>query len=159
MKPTSVIAVSMSKSLSWFSILFGVYMLNHGYKVPGGGFAGGALIVVCLPLMLASWGEKRFDSWLREGVYGLIELIGLLFFLIMAFKDFSYTFLYNASTYKGSEAAIVTGQEIFPWMSIAVGLIATGAFSLILIYMYGSIRMMDSGVGLGGERGHDRYYR
>ena len=49
--------------------------------------------------------------------------------------------------------------QAFFLMSLAVGFVTVGAFSLILIYIYSSIQMMGSGAGLGGERGHDRYDR
>jgi hypothetical protein len=34
-----------------------------------------------------------------------------------------------------------------------------GALSLVVLYMYGSVHMMDTGAGMGGERGHDRFDR
>ena len=44
-------------------------------------------------------------------------------------------------------------------MNLAVGFEVVGALSLVVLYMYSSIRMVDTGVGMGGERGHDRFDR
>ncbi|NLL37896.1 MAG: hypothetical protein GX256_10315 [Fretibacterium sp.] len=147
MKSISSVMVPLSNGVAWFLIVLGVYLITHGHREAGGGIVGGALVVLCLPLLFAVWGKKRFESWLREGVYGLLELIGLGLFFLFAPRGFSRI----SGPAEAGRAVLL--------LSVAVGFISVGVFSLILIHLYGSIQMMDSGSGLGGERGHDRYDR
>lgn len=162
MKPLSIIVTSVCDVFAWFMIVFGVYVINNGHNTPGGGFQGGAIVATFLSFMLVAYGGKKFLAWVRGGVYGFLEFVGLLAFFIFGCFGFPHSFFYNS-------VAIPNGaQPLSEWipycgtialMNVSVGLEVVGALSLVVIYMYGSIHMMDTGAGMGGERGHDRFDR
>lgn len=162
MKPLSVIVTSVCDLFAWFMIVFGVYVINNGHNTPGGGFQGGAIVATFLSFILVAYGGKKFMTWVRGGAYTVLEFIGLLAFFVFGCLGFPNAFFYNS-------LAIPEGGQVIsnwlPWcgtislMNVAVGFEVVGALSLVVIYMYNSIRMVDTGAGMGGERGHDRFDR
>ena len=162
MKPLSVVVTTIFNIFAWFMLLFGIYIVNHGHTTPGGGFQGGTIVATFLAFVLVAWGGKKFQAWVSEGIYGFLEIAGLLAFFTLGCLGFPYTFFYN------SVAIPMGGSIISEWlpycgtislMNIAVGLEVAGALSLIIVYMYRSIYMVETGAGMGGERGHDRFDR
>ena len=162
MKPLSVIVTSVCDIFAWFMIVFGVYIINNGHNTPGGGFQGGAIAATFLSFVLVAYGGKKFVAWVRAGIYGFVECFGLLAFFFLGCLGFPNSYFYNS-------LAIPLGAEpLSEWipysgmislMNVSVGLEVVGALSLVIVYMYGSIRMLDTGAGMGGERGHDRFDR
>ncbi|MDR1376382.1 MAG: sodium:proton antiporter [Synergistaceae bacterium] len=162
MKPLSVIVTSVCDLFAWFMIVFGTYVINNGHNTPGGGFQGGAIVATFLSFMLVAYGGKRFWAWIREGAYGFLEFVGLVAFFVFGCLGFPNSFFFN------SVAIPEGGKVLSEWlpysgtislMNVAVGCEVVGALSLVIVYMYGSIRMVDTGAGMGGERGHDRFDR
>jgi multicomponent Na+:H+ antiporter subunit B len=162
MKPLSVVVTSVCDFFAWFIIVFGVYVINNGHNTPGGGFQGGAIVATFLSSMLVAYGGKRFWSWVRKGVYSFLEFLGLVAFFIFGCLGFPNSFFYNSAAVSWGEKPL---SEWLPYcgtislMNVAVGFEVVGALSLIIIYMYGSVRMIETGAGMGGERGHDRFDR
>jgi multicomponent Na+:H+ antiporter subunit B len=162
MKPLSVIVTSVCDFFAWFMIVFGVYVINNGHNTPGGGFQGGAIVATFLSFMLVAYGGKRFWAWVRKGMYGFLEFLGLVAFFIFGCLGFPNSFFYNSVSIPEGGKVL---SEWLPYsgtislMNVAVGFEVVGALSLVIIYMYGSIRMIDTGAGMGGERGHDRFDR
>ncbi|MDR1649630.1 MAG: sodium:proton antiporter [Synergistaceae bacterium] len=162
MKPLSVVVTSICDVFAWFMIVFGVYVINNGHNTPGGGFQGGAIVATFLSFMLVAHGGKRFFAWARTGVYGFLEFMGLVAFFTLGCFGFPRSFFFN------SLAIPLGGKVLSEWipysgtialMNVAVGLEVVGALSLVVIEMYESIHMIDTGTGMGGERGHDRFDR
>jgi multicomponent Na+:H+ antiporter subunit B len=143
-------------------IVFGVYVINNGHNTPGGGFQGGAIVATFLSFLLVAYGGRRFLSWVREGLYGFLEFVGLMAFFIFGCVGFPNSFFYNSLAIPEGGAPL---SNWIPWsgtislMNIAVGCEVVGALSLVIVYMYSSIRLVDTGAGMGGERGHDRFDR
>ena len=162
MKPLSVVVTSVFDVFAWFMIVFGVYIAANGHKIPGGGFQGGAVIATFSSFALAAHGGKRFMAWVREDVYGAMMNMGLLAFFAFGCLGFPHSFLYNSAAIPYGKKAL---SEWIPYcgtislMSAAAGFAVTGALSLVVYYMYCGVRMMETGVGMGGERGHDRFDR
>ncbi|MDR2179126.1 MAG: sodium:proton antiporter [Synergistaceae bacterium] len=162
MRPLSVIVTSVCDLFAWFMIVFGAYVINNGHNTPGGGFQGGAIVATFLSFMLVAYGGKRFRAWVREGVYGFLEFLGLMAFFIFGCLGFPNSFFYNSPAISWGQKPL---SEWIPYcgtislMNVAVGFEVIGALSLVIVYMYGSIQMIDTGAGMGGERGHDRYDR
>jgi multicomponent Na+:H+ antiporter subunit B len=162
MKPLSVVVTSICDVFAWFMIVFGVYVINNGHNTPGGGFQGGAIVATFLSLMLVSHGGKRFFAWVRTGVYNFLEFVGLVAFFVLGCFGFPRAFFFN------SLAIPLGGEVLSEWipysgtialMNVAVGLEVVGALSLVVFEMYESIHKIDTGAGMGGERGHDRFDR
>ena len=162
MKPLSVVVTSVCDIFAWFMIVFGVYVINNGHSTPGGGFQGGAIVATFLSFILAAYGAKKFLAWVRHGIYDALEFTGLMAFFVFGCFGFPNSFFYN------SLAIPYGGKALSEWipycgmislMNVAVGLEVVGALSLVIYYMYGSVHMVDTGAGMGGERGHDRFDR
>jgi len=159
MKPLSVVVTSLFNIFAWFMLVFGIYVINNGHNTPGGGFQGGAIAATFLSFALVAYGGKKFIGWAPEGVYGFLELIGLVAFFIFGCFGFPNAFFYNSIAIPSGGSVI---SEWLPYcgtislMNVAVGFEVVGALSLVVIYMYGSIRMVETSTGMGGERGHDR---
>jgi multicomponent Na+:H+ antiporter subunit B len=162
MKPLSVIVTSVCDIFSWFMVIFGVYVINNGHNTPGGGFQGGAITATFVSFILVAYGSKRFFAWVRERMCGVMVGTGLLSFFFFGCLGFPNSFFYN------SVAVPEGGTPLSAWlpysgtislMDAAVGLEVVGALSLVIVYMYSSIRMVETGAGMGGERGHDRFDR
>jgi len=162
MKPLSVVVTSAFDVFAWFMFVFGVYIINNGHNTPGGGFQGGAIGATFLAFLLVAYGGKKFMAWVNEGIFSALEVLAILAFFVLGCVGFPRTFMYNS-------LAIPHGAEpLSAWLpdcgtialiNVAVGFEVLGALSLIIYYMYCSVRMMDTGAGMGGERGHDRFDR
>jgi multicomponent Na+:H+ antiporter subunit B len=143
-------------------LVFGFYVIKNGHTTPGGGFQGGAIVATFLSFLLVAYGGKKLMSWVREGIYGAMEFIGLLAFFIFGCLGFPNSFFYNSLAIPHGGKAL---SEWLPYcgtislMNIAVGIEVVGALSLVVYYMYSSVHMVDTGAGMGGERGHDRFDR
>jgi multicomponent Na+:H+ antiporter subunit B len=162
MKPLSVAVTTVFNTFSWFMIVFGVYVINNGHSTPGGGFQGGAIGATFLSFLLVAYGGKKLMSWVREGVYGALELIGLLAFVTFGFLGFPNSFLYNflAVPYGTAQfTAWLPDCGLISLINVSVGFEVIGALSLIVVCMYSSVHMVETGAGMGGERGHDRFDR
>ena len=162
MKPLSVVVMSFFDVFGWFILVFGLYVIKNGHTTPGGGFQGGAIIATFLSFLLVAYGGKKFMTWVREGVYDALVLIGLGAFFVFGCMGFPNSFLYNSLVIPYGEKAL---SKWLPYcgmislMEVAVGIAVIGALSLIIYYMYSSVHMMETGAGMGGERGHDRFDR
>jgi len=162
MKPMSVVVTSFFGAFGWFILVFGFYIIRNGHLTPGGGFQGGAIVATFLSFFLVAYGGKKFLAWVREGIYSTLELVGLMTFFILGCLGFPNSFLYNS-------LAVPYGGEVWSnWLppsgmiafnNVSVGLEVIGALSLIVYYMYKSVHMVETGAGMGGERGHDRFDR
>ena len=131
MKPSSVVVTSVCDIFARFMIVFGFYI---------GGFQGGAIVAASLSFVLAGHGGKRFTAWARESVYGALVFIGLGAFFVFGCLGFQY-------------------HRTISLMNVAAATATAGAFSLVIFHIHGSVHMMDTGAGMGGERGHDRFDR
>jgi multicomponent Na+:H+ antiporter subunit B len=162
MKPLSVIVTSVCDIFAWFMIVFGVYVINNGHNTPGGGFQGGAITATFLSFLLVAYGGTRFWHWVWERIYGVMVVVGLLAFFFFGCFGFPNSYFFNSLAIPEGGVPL---SEWLPYsgtislMDLAVGCEVVGGLSLVIIYMYGSIRMMETGAGMGGERGHDRVDR
>ena len=162
MKPLSSAVTTAFDVFAWFMLVFGAYIINNGHKTPGGGFQGGAIGATFLAFLLVAYGGKKFTAWVREGVYNALEVSALLLFFALGCIGFPNSFMYNALAIPDGAAPLsawLPDCGTISLINFAVGIEVLGALSLIIYYMYNSVRMVDTGAGMGGERGHDRFDR
>jgi energy-converting hydrogenase B subunit I len=131
-----------------FVMIFGFYIVLHGHLTPGGGFQGGAVIVIGIALMFAAHRYKEISPVFKKGIFNLCETLGLLMFITFGFVGifFGKTFLFNwmvnipgalfgdAVAFGPNVGNLNTGG-IIPLLNIAVGVEVLGALSLIIYYM------------------------
>jgi multicomponent Na+:H+ antiporter subunit B len=156
-KPMSLIIITLTKTFSWFIILFGTTVILNGHNAPGGAFQGGAIVATFVCLMLAAFGSKKFFTWANAPFCSGLMIFGLLaFFMLACFglpNSFAYNFLAVAPPTEVLGGWLPSSGTI-SLMNIAVGFMVIGALSLTVITICEGTYMDDS--QFGGECGHDR---
>jgi multicomponent Na+:H+ antiporter subunit B len=144
MSEMSKIVRSISNLLLPFILIYGFYIILHGHLTPGGGFQGGAVVASGLVMVLVAYGSERFASWVKEKHLSVLESIGALGFISLAFLGLSTAFFYNFLAGKGglfgdippegpNPGALNTAGTL-PLMNLAVGLkVIAGLASIVLV--------------------------
>ena len=93
-----LVAKSVAGWLKGFIFLFGVYLVLHSHKTPGGGFAGGIIIACAFILFTLAEGQRAGMKLLSKNIAAKLASAGALLFLVAAiagtcrkdafFKDF-----------------------------------------------------------------------
>ena len=129
-------------------IIFGFYIIMHGHLTPGGGFQGGAVVASGIALVLIAYGYDTIKSWIPKSALSVLESIGALGFISIAFLGVGTTFLYNFLANSGeifgelTEAGINPGNlntsGILPLLNWVVGIkVLAGLGSIVLLMAYG----------------------
>ncbi|MCX7787547.1 MAG: sodium:proton antiporter [Spirochaetes bacterium] len=87
MKKTNILDV-VSRKLSPFILLFGVYLVTFGHISPGGGFQGGVALASGLLLILLAQGPDVLSRTFPLLKISIMELIGYGLFLIAGMGGF-----------------------------------------------------------------------
>jgi len=144
----SKIVRTITNILYSFIIIFGFYVIMHGHLTPGGGFQGGAVVASGIALVLIAYGYDTVKSWIKKSNLSILESIGGLAFIGIAFlgigTTFFYNFLANSGTLFGNPTVIginpgdLNTAGALPLMSWAVGLkVLAGLSSIVLLMAYG----------------------
>jgi len=144
----SKIVRTITNILYSFIIIFGFYVIMHGHLTPGGGFQGGAVVASGIALVLIAYGYDTVKSWIKKSNLSILESIGGLAFIGIAFlgigTTFFYNFLANSGTLFGNPTVIginpgdLNTAGALPLMSWAVGLkVLAGLGSIVLLMAYG----------------------
>lgn len=124
--------------------IYGLYIIAHGHLTPGGGFQGGAIVATGLALLAVTHGSKWVQSKIKEHDLSLLESLGALGFIGLAFLGivlggvFFSNFLVDTSMLFGNipvngSANINTGGTL-PLMNFAVGLkVIAGLFAIVVV--------------------------
>lgn len=126
---------------------FGFYVALHGHLIPGGGFAGGAIIATITALFLVAFGREVIKSQHSKSFSSLrtIKSVGIAIFGILVFISLSATFLHQLLTTSGwffkdsvpfgpNSGSLGTGGVI-PLMNLAVGFEVAMALSLAVVLL------------------------
>jgi energy-converting hydrogenase B subunit I len=127
-----------------FIMIFGLYVIAHGHLTPGGGFQGGAVVASGLALILVAYGSKWVSTKVKEHDLSLLESVGALGFITVAFLGIFFggvffsnflagtNFLFGGIPLAGA-ADINTGGTL-PLMNFAVGLkVIAGLFAIVFV--------------------------
>jgi len=87
MKKTNILDV-VSRKLSPFILLFGVYLVTFGHISPGGGFQGGVALASGLLLILLAQGPMVLASSFPIGRISVLEVLGYGLFLLAGLAGF-----------------------------------------------------------------------
>jgi len=74
------IILLVSRSLSPFIMLFGIYVIFHGHYSPGGGFQGGAMLAAAFILIRLTSGIRIAQLQLKSTLAGPLGALGVLIF-------------------------------------------------------------------------------
>ncbi len=138
----SVVVRTVTRLLLPAVVMFGAYVVMHGHLTPGGGFQGGAVIASAVALVVVAFGARRIRR--HKETLSVLEDVGALAFVVLAFLGIGGTFFYNSLAGTGglfgqevamgaNPGALNTGGML-PLMNWAVGLkVLAGLGSIVLL--------------------------
>lgn len=144
----SKIVRTVTNILYSFILIFGFYIIMHGHLTPGGGFQGGAVVASGIALVLIAYGHDTVKEWIRESRLSVLESVGALAFIGIAFLGIGTTFFYNFlantggifgdPTVLGINFGNLNTSGVLPFMNWAVGLkVLAGLGSIVLLMACG----------------------
>ncbi|MDQ7815845.1 MAG: MnhB domain-containing protein [Melioribacteraceae bacterium] len=77
----SPIILLLSRVISPYIMLFGLYVIFHGHYSPGGGFQGGAMLAASILLIRISAEEKVYELQFKKSFDIPLGALGVLIFL------------------------------------------------------------------------------
>ncbi|MBN1781471.1 cation:proton antiporter [bacterium] len=136
MKGMTVIVKKISQLMVPSIFLLGLYVVVHGHLTPGGGFAGGVLLVGCFVLQILAYGSDEVRNDLKKWRASLSESIGIVLFLFIALLGLFQggVFFYNtiARAHPGS-ALDLFSAGLIPLSNLAIGIeVAAALFAIFL---------------------------
>ncbi len=144
----SKIVRTITKILYTFVVIFGFYVIMHGHLTPGGGFQGGAVVASAIAMAAIAYGYDTIKDIIKKSNLSILESVGALGFVSIAFLGIGTTFLYNFL----ANSEIIFGETlsaginpgnlntggVLPLLNWAVGLkVLAGLGSIVLLMMYG----------------------
>ncbi len=84
MKGMTSIVKNITSLIAGFVAIYGVYVVTTGHLTPGGGFAGGVILVAGGVMVILAFGGDRPRELIAEGECHIIEGLGALAFLVVA---------------------------------------------------------------------------
>lgn len=78
-----LIVKTITKIITPFIQLYGIFVVLHGHLSPGGGFAGGAIIGASFILFTLAFGIKESNKLIPHSVTARIETGGILWFILL----------------------------------------------------------------------------
>ena len=76
----SIIITTLTRLLTPFIQLFGLYVIMHGHSSPGGGFQGGVILGAGFILIAISFGVDEARKRFSEGVVAILSSGGVFVF-------------------------------------------------------------------------------
>ncbi len=90
----SLIVRTVTRLVTGFILIFGLYILLYGHITPGGGFAGGVVVALAFILSLLAFGKKYVNKHALIGDQGfkLADVLGAVGFLAIALLGYFLNF-------------------------------------------------------------------
>ena len=118
----SLIVKMVTRLLTGFILIYGLYLVVYGHISPGGGFSGGVVISLALILTLLAFGKRFIDAHalITEDGMKVVDVSGALAFLVVgAFGYVGGTFFLNWIAH-GEPFHLFSGG-IIPLCNLAIG--------------------------------------
>ena len=133
MKGMTLIVRNVTKLVAGFIALFGLYIVVTGHLTPGGGFAGGVILMAAAVLIVLAFGAMRTKETFVEGSCHVVEGLGALGFLIVALLGLCMGgFFVNFFPGKGNVHEFLSGGAIM-LSNLAIGIkVAAGLTGILL---------------------------
>jgi len=138
MKGMTVIVKTVTKWVTVFIVLYGIYITLTGHLTPGGGFAGGVIIACAFILLTLAYGKEYSLAKLNTQITSKLDSLGALLFLFVAlagmvlsgvfFENFLQTF------FPGKDFTLLS-SGVIPINNIAICLKVGAPLFLIFIIL------------------------
>ncbi len=133
----SEIVKTVTRWISAFIVLYGLYLVAYGHLSPGGGFPGGVMLGGGYILLVLAYGRAQAERNLGLGVAKALDSVGALMFLAMALlglglgAGFFVNFIQKRSPGTSLE---VFNSGIIPICNVAIALkVATCLYAVFVI--------------------------
>lgn len=135
MKKTDILDV-ISRKLSPFIILFGLYLITYGHLSPGGGFQGGVALASGVVLLLMCQGPDIIHKYFPLKNINLTEAAGYLAFIIAGLAGMAAGtgFLSNFLPVSGKQE--LPGAGVIFFLNIIIGLKVGAGITLVCYYLF-----------------------
>ncbi|MBU1043522.1 MAG: hypothetical protein KJ915_03880 [Candidatus Omnitrophica bacterium] len=131
----SIIVKTVTRLTVGVLFVYGINVALHGHIIPGGGFAGGAIIALSLLNLVLAFGRDAALEKLSQTWAIIFTTLGLLLFMVVGlFGNNNIPILANFFQDKGSILSLFCIGNI-PLLNIAVCLQVGAGIFVIFIYL------------------------
>lgn len=108
---TSRIVKIVSRELTPFIFLFGIYIIIYGHLSPGGGFQGGVVLAMGAVLVMVISGGEKMLKYVPHLAF--IEILGVFLFVLFGLLSISYGKQFYSNLGTIWILNIIIGLEVF----------------------------------------------
>ncbi len=134
----SMIIERVSRWMTPFIFLYGVYVILYGHLSPGGGFPGGVIMSSAFILILLAKGKKQALQSLPYGLAKKLDAIGALAFILTALLGFMFTGVFFANflqqLWPGEPFRLLSSGTIV-LNNIAIGIKVCASLFLVMLFL------------------------
>lgn len=138
MKDRSLIAVVISRWVSPFIFLYGIYLVAYGHLSPGGGFPGGVVLACAFILALLARGREAALGRMPYGVAKKLDATGAFIFLFTALAGlmFAGVFFLNfiQQFFPGQDLRLLSAGTVMV-NNFAIGLKICASIFLVMLFV------------------------
>ena len=136
MKGLTLIVRKITQLMVPSIFVLGIYVVLHGHLTPGGGFAGGVLLVGSFVLQILAYGSDEVHNEMKKWGASISESVGIILFLFIALMGLIHggIFFYNVleHTHPGN-AFHLFSAGLIPLSNIAIGVeVGAALFAIFL---------------------------
>ena len=137
MKGMTLIVRNITAIVSPLVMLYGIYVVCTGHLAPGGGFAGGVILMGGIVMLLLAFGGARSKELTAEGRCHVLDGFGALAFALIALFGFSLgggffvNFLGKGQLHKLFSGGTILASNLAIALKVAAGL--SGIFLALVL--------------------------
>lgn len=133
----SEIVNMISRKLTPYILLFGLYLISYGHLSPGGGFQGGVVLASGVILLFLSRGTTSVEKIFPEERLGLAEMGMFSLFILMGIGGLiAGEYFLGNFLWLGRAGEVPSAGFIF-FLNIIIGLKVGAGIILICFYLIG----------------------
>ncbi len=128
MKGMTPIVRNVASLISGFVMLYGLYVVSTGHLAPGGGFAGGVIMMAGVVMLMLAFGGDRGRELLAEKRCHMLDGSGALAFALIALfglflGGFFKNFLPQGKVHELFSGGTILASNIAIGLKVAAGLV------------------------------------
>ncbi|MHB9155059.1 MAG: MnhB domain-containing protein [Endomicrobiales bacterium] len=133
MNGMSIVVKTITRLVTGFMLLFGIYLVLHGHVSHGAGFAGGVVIALAFMQLVIVFGREAALKQMNAARAALVMNLALLVLLLVSLLGLWYGKAYFANVLgKGESFALLSAGTV---LLVNAALSLTAAGSLLLIFL------------------------